>query len=147
MTQAGGPRRQETVARRRKRVGPNGPLHPSGECDGCVEYSDRLYLDHKLMVALGGKHEKENLQWLCRICHAKKTNEENAYISYNAHAYMPVNKMMKQDPMTGIWYRWDPEQNRSIGRLDAYEVRKRKKGSPNDAGAATDARTAGNTEG
>jgi hypothetical protein len=49
---------------------------PSGECDVCKNWSEKLLLDHKIAGMDGGTHTKDNLQWLCPPCNAEKTREE-----------------------------------------------------------------------
>jgi hypothetical protein len=47
-----------------------------GKCVACGS-SDRVQVDHKIPVSLGGaEFENENLQVLCRGCHIAKTRKE-----------------------------------------------------------------------
>lgn len=38
-------------------------------------------VDHIIAVSLGGKNERENLQFLCYTCHLKKTKTEEGQLS------------------------------------------------------------------
>jgi hypothetical protein len=49
-----------------------------GMCAACHAEND-LTIDHVVPMSLGGKHEPENLQVLCRACNSKKKQETVRY--------------------------------------------------------------------
>ena len=58
-------------------------LNHQGTCQSCqskIHPGQRWELDHIIPLALGGEDKTENLQLLCRICHAYKTKIQDLSI-------------------------------------------------------------------
>ena len=47
------------------------------QCRACGRFAERLEVDHVIPMHSGGEHHIDNLQTLCRDCHAGKTGREN----------------------------------------------------------------------
>jgi len=53
----------------------NGTM-PSGICENCKQWAEKVTLDHRIPKFEGGKHDTSNLQWLCLPCEDVKTRLE-----------------------------------------------------------------------
>ena len=48
----------------------------SGHCDQCRRWAVALDRDHIVPLSWGGKHDRSNIQYLCKPCHKRKTAHE-----------------------------------------------------------------------
>ncbi len=53
-------------------------------CAICGLVTARGQRDHKISLCLGGAESEENTQWLCRVCHQKKSEQEEKERAENA---------------------------------------------------------------
>ena len=66
---------------------------PSGVCQICSVWKDRLQLDH---IDPAGLHDTSNLQWACEPCHYAKTAKENRVRhTINFNALSPAERRAK----------------------------------------------------
>lgn len=64
----------EEIRKQVRKMGPR-QYSPSGICQSCNTWYEKLELDH---IDPEGPHDTSNLQWLCPGCHSKKTGQENS---------------------------------------------------------------------
>lgn len=53
---------------------------PSGVCNECKKWHEKLELDHITPKFRGGLDDTSNLQWLCPGCHKQKSSREKAEV-------------------------------------------------------------------
>jgi len=49
---------------------------PGGPCAQCGEDVEHLEIDHVIPFFEGGRHHLSNIQWLCHVCHVRKSADE-----------------------------------------------------------------------
>ena len=91
-----------------------------GRCARCGG-TERLEVDHKVPVALGGKSDISNLQALCARCHREKTTAEmSPYIGQKISAGAKRRKERKMAEEA------EREEAKKRARLEAEEMRARR---------------------